>query len=100
MSAAPHSFSSLLLFSGGQGPRPDLALTRPRVSGNSPHRRGRPHSRAGRRRTMKNYLLYGLAAAILFAVSASVSLWLQNRNKDAVNKALAGVDDDQAEARV
>ncbi len=34
---------------------------------------------------MRNYLQYGLAAAILFAVSASVSLWLHNRNKDDVS---------------
>ena len=30
---------------------------------------------------MRHYLQYGLAAAILFAVSASVSLWLQNKNQ-------------------
>ena len=29
---------------------------------------------------MKNYLLYGLAAAILFAISASVSLWIKKKD--------------------
>src|SRR5438874_10386243 len=51
---------------------------------------------------MRNYLLYGLAAAILFALSASISLWLQNRNKGGADKGhdLAGADVDPGEARV
>ncbi len=51
---------------------------------------------------MRNSLLYGLAAAILFATSASISLWLQNRNKDSADKgrALATADADPGDARV
>jgi hypothetical protein len=51
---------------------------------------------------MRNYLLYGLAAAILFAVSASISLWLQNRNKDSADKAraAANTEADPGEAMV
>jgi hypothetical protein len=51
---------------------------------------------------MRNYLLYGLAAAILFAVSASASLWWQNRQKDVADqgRSLANSDTDPGEARV
>jgi hypothetical protein len=35
---------------------------------------------------MKNCLLFGLAAALLFATSAGTSLWLQNRNKNGGDK--------------
>src|SRR5438034_324767 len=35
---------------------------------------------------MRRYLLYGLAAAILFVVPASISLWLKNRNAEETGK--------------
>jgi hypothetical protein len=44
---------------------------------------------------MRNYLTYGLAAAVLFAISASVSLWLNNKKKDAGNDSGAAARSDR-----